>query len=282
MVFVKYFFIRKNRMKLLYYLLLLWIVTLKGYTPHTDRILCIVNYNWAYYDTIPLLKKLYEPFFPHMVFYGPQEHPSVHHIDHFRGYFGYKTVIDAMERYPEYDGYFFMNDDCMINVNNFRNLDCNKVWFIPPNIVQYSEKLIRNNWHWWGTIWGFYALRSSYTELSTPFIEQIESHIGRGKTVWAWSDVVYIPKRHKESFIAIGSVFSKHNLFLEIATPNLCAYLDSPANWEILNGRYLWNKDRENLYSLYRPTHHFIHPVKLSNPQHVKWVFDQLEHQYGQ
>jgi hypothetical protein len=223
---------------------------------------------------------MYEPFFPHMVFYGPKQHSNVHYIDHNKGYFGYKTIIDAMIRYPDYDGYFFMNDDCMINVGNFKTMDCNKIWFTYPNIAQYSENLMQHDWPWWRGQWGFSALKRSLTELSSPFIQQIETHIGKGNIAWMVSDVVYIPKRHKESFVAIGSIFLKHTLFLEIAIPNICVYLDSPQDWELFRYVYLWNKDREKLYSLYRPTYHFIHPVKLSNAQHVAWAFNQLKQQY--
>ena len=74
-----------------------------------NNVLLIINYNHAHYDSMALLEEMYKPYFANIVFYGPEEYPGVHQLSHYRGYFSYLCISDAMNRYPDFDGYFFLN-----------------------------------------------------------------------------------------------------------------------------------------------------------------------------
>ena len=138
--------------KNLLYLLGIIILECNSYDPRKNSILCIVNFNFPHYENIQIIQKLYENFFPNMVFYGPGQHPEIHSIEHrgyigshptlpeyIEGYFGYKEIADAMKRYPDYEGYLWINDDCFINVFNFERLNTSKIWVTPLKFTQKSD-----------------------------------------------------------------------------------------------------------------------------------------------
>ena len=250
-----------------------------AYDPSTDRILCIVNYNWAHYQSMPLIKQFYGTFFPHMVFYGPKR-SQMHFIDHSKGYFGYKVLADAMEKYPDYDGYLFMNDDCMMNIWNFRRFDCSKLWFTYSGKIPFSVHLKKTGWPWWATSMGVDALEKSLKHLPETYKKQLVENLGPGNVTCAASDVVYIPQRLRKDCIVMCNLFATYKLFLEVAVPLICACIEPGSNWEQFKTLYLWGNDRRLLADKYSTGYDFVHPVKLSEPAQVLFVKQKLAAYY--
>src|SRR5256885_9039524 len=111
-----------NNQKKFYFFLLLQLVSdclsTQSYASHrgfADDILLIINYNHAWYDSIPFLKKVYGEFFPHIVIYGPKEAPGVELCEHYKGWYSYKAIAHAMKKNQGYKGYLFLHDDCFLN-----------------------------------------------------------------------------------------------------------------------------------------------------------------------
>lgn len=254
----------------------------------TDRILCIVNFNWPHYANIPIFKRLYQDFFPHMVFYGADEHPEVISIDHTGfvgpnpfvpevtgGFFGYKDIADAMRRYPDYDGYLFTNDDCFINIANFKRLDISKIWFLPLIPVEKNTAPV---W-FWNTPGSWPAVAKCYDNLPVQYKEKLYTNISSEQSCWAMSDLVYIPARFKDDTIYLCDLFARNGLWLEIAIPHICACLDNQKNFEMLKALYCQSAQYTNLQETiqrYNSTFDFVHPIKLSDPNAVQFAQEQL------
>ena len=58
----------------------------------------------------------------------------------------------------------------------------------------------------------------------------------------------------------MSKIFRKVDLFLEIAVPNLLAGLDANSNMQVLNGHFVWDKNRNHMNEVEA----FVHPFKVS------------------
>ena len=118
-----------------------------------------------------LLQEIYEPYFENIVFYGPKKHSGVHHFEHNKGYFSYLCIADAIKRYPNFDGYLFLHDDCILNAWKLKNIDTSRIWFCEmPYIFGNKGDVIDltrgenafPEWSWWKTEWGWKAVEKTY------------------------------------------------------------------------------------------------------------------------
>lgn len=138
-----------NKMKILYvYPILLFLahafdLSAKG----LKDILLIINYNNPHYESIPLLRKIYEKDFDTIVFYGPAKHSGVHLCNHHHGYLSYLAIADAMMRYPNHEGYLFlMDDDCILSTWLIRNFDTTRIWFAKIGFLNNCDMGAQQIW----------------------------------------------------------------------------------------------------------------------------------------
>lgn len=257
------------------YVLMLLLSFMSVKSESNDDILLIVNYNFAYYDSIEFLREIYSPYFPHIVFCGPKKDSRVEYIDHQKGYFGYKSISHVMKKYPDFAGYFYINDDSVINCWNLRRLDKTKIWFRKMSINTVGSHLLKSTWIWWRTKWGLSALNKAQHSLPEMYKEALYKNMGKNKAAGAASDLVYFPARLKDDVIFLADHYAKYSLFLEIAIPMICCTLSSYEDIEILRGLYLWGNDRKNLFKKYSRELDFIHPIKLSKQENREFVCKQ-------
>lgn len=246
-------------------------------------ILLIINYNYPYYQSIPFLKKIYRHYFPHIIFYGPKEDPSVELCKHFKGYFSYEALSLAMKKYPMFKGYLFVHDDCFINFWNLQRFDKDKIWICSGGLM-VSRDLVDYNgqWMWWKSIWGISAYRKVYCDLSSAYKSLLDKNFG-DKVLKKYSDVVYIPAKYQKETIELCNLCRKYNLFLEIAVPTICACLDYKENWEIISGIVLWKDKRKNPLEYYNKAKDFIHPLKFgSSPELCSFIEQQVKEVLGE
>lgn len=107
--------------------------------PYGNDILLILNYpcdsTENHYSSVDFLRNLYKPWFPNIIFYGPIESIDVNTFDYpHNGYFFHKSVADAMRRYPNFNGYLYAADDCVLNCWNFTRFDKTKLWFFKDKV----------------------------------------------------------------------------------------------------------------------------------------------------
>ena len=96
-----------------------------------QNILLAINYNFPHYENTALLRQFYEPVFAKVVFCGEIERKDlgIIKINENRGNQGYGCLAAAMKLFPNYKGYFYGNDDLIINWWNLKRFDINKLWF---------------------------------------------------------------------------------------------------------------------------------------------------------
>lgn len=250
-------------------------------------ILLVVHFNHAHYDNVEFLKGIYKSYFPHIVFYGEQEHEGLHVCQHNRGYYGYKTLAHAMQMYPNYRGYLYVHDDCIINPWNLSRLDKNKIWFVSGAQVQdINTRETNPHYGWWAHYCGIDAAQKVLSQLPARNLNMLEYNVGESNVVFVFSDLVYIPAQYKDDFIALSTLSAKERFFLEIAIPTICCCLDKKENWQILNGLTWWwwlsDNDRlknqeNNMKECWSADIDFIHPIKFSDQANRKYIQEQFD-----
>lgn len=242
-----------------------------------SRILLIINYNHPFYDSIPFLKELYSSAFPNIVFYGEKPHPDVNVIPHHYGWWAHRVIADAMERWPSFEGYLCIQDDCFINFWNFGRFDTNKIWFKNLDIISLQPH--HDNWNYWNLPSGEAAILSVYNQIPEHYRSQMIYNIGEEIAPYSWSDFVYIPARLRESYLELCPLFLNPPVFIELAIPSILTCLDDKSNWEyasLLNS----HTDPRHVGALmwYQTTYDWVHPFKFSIPevrQFAKYVIDE-------
>ena len=263
----------KKSLKIFYPLLFFWISN--SYADEFGKdILLIINYNTAHYGSIDFLKELYSPYFPNIVFTGPQHHPQVEYCEHRSGWFSHKVFAQIMQKYPNYTGYLYVHDDCILNPWNFTRFDKNKIWFKKSWFARFGTPDM-NQWWFPNPEVGANAIKRAYDNFPQKYKDTLAQTCGQSNTIlWAYSDIGYIPARFKDDVIILTEILVKSKTFLEIALPTMCGALDNMANWNYLNGIELWHG--ENPHPYYNKTIDYIHPMKLSNMGHREF----LKHQF--
>ena len=236
--------------------------------------LLIVHFNHPHYDNIPFLKELYSPYFPNIAFYGEKAHPQVTQVYTHYGFMFSRVMIDAMIRYPQYSGYLFLQDDCILNVWNYSNHDLNKIWFavqfnmqpnftgfmkvdkLPPHPIQVNVE----SWPHWSNAWGIVPARKAYHQLNAKELAYLERNVGAKNAITAIiCDMLYVPGRLRQQTIRLSELF--RDTFCEISVPTLLCCLDLITNWEQL--AMCW--DMQQTVTTHYPSHFsWIHPIKLS------------------
>lgn len=264
---------------------------------HTfSKILLVIVYNYPHFDSIPLLTALYKPAFPHLLFCGPPSNSThrVLEVDILRGILGYECLGRAIRKHPEYQGYFYINDDVILNFWNLYSFDRNRIWESPFlfGSTGLYEPTSPTKWYWWVSPYGLLNCRRAYEELAN-LNHQLQSkgfnivnaittlyHNGNGslRCYSGRSDVLYIPARHAAGFSALSGKFYKHRVFLEIAIPTILRMLDGKENIGQMDGYYIPGDvrkgdprvtDSRHFWSFYflKSKLWFIHPFKLHHAQ---------------
>jgi hypothetical protein len=230
-----------------------------------EDILLIINYNFAYYNSIPFLKKIYGNFFSNIVFYGPKKDPQVELCEHHEGWYSYQAISDAMQKFPGYQGYLFVHDDCFINFWNFSRFDKEKIWIVEGGWFSSNQP-----WGWWNKPCGIAAYKKVYNDLDYHYKLLLTENNQGEEPVRAFSDIAYIPGKYSKETIELCNICTKQGLFLEIAIPTICFCLDYVENLELVKGVRLWGNDRENPQKFYNKSIDFIHPLKFGTRPELK------------
>lgn len=240
------------------------------------RILLVINYNHAHYESVDFLQHLYGTYFTNIIFYGPVQGKNIHVCNHSAGYFSYKGLADAMQLYPDYDGYLWVHDDCIINPWQLQRFDFNNIivsGLTRANLTNGTNAV--TNWVWWKKAIGFLAIKRVYETLKPEFLQNLESNVGKNCVAWGYSDLVYIPKRYADAFITLSNNCELNNVFLEIAIPSICASIAHKNCIQFFKGHAEWTG--RNTRELYTHQLDFIHPIKLSQPQNREFISKQFQ-----
>lgn len=130
-----------------------------------DRILMIVCVNWN--SPIHVLishEKLWKPVMKNTVYYGPFDQQSIIEMNLMglqavsrsdyevkpEGTLAYRAALDAINRFPNFDGYLFKHDDIQINVTAMSLWNTSSLWandYLMYPIKNFSHP--QDGVEWW-------------------------------------------------------------------------------------------------------------------------------------
>ena len=213
-----------------------------------------------------------------MVFYGDsgarERHPAeVIAIPQRKGHFAYRAWLDAVRRFPGYDGYVLLMDDLLLNDSILCQFPRNVCWFdVQPPFPRFSlrDSPVRKcQWPWYSKPCGLDASRRVLERLSSEDRKTFTARVGGAESMcFVWSDFFYIPRKLVSHALQIFSVCSDEELFLEIAIPLTLLVISNPKEWAIARVKFLC-EDAERLQwpdYLNDSSIDGVHPVKLSRP----------------
>ena len=222
-----------------------------------DNILLIVIFNNPHYEAIPYIETLYRPFFPNMLYCGPnsidtEHYPGINNLTfsfvsygatpkgHVAGAFNYKCTAMALQLGYHVQGYLAVADDLLLLVHTLSDLTTNAVWFIPKKNIRIGEiSRLREcrlgmcdfypHWDWWrdyqtattNALAEIANRRSSSAILQTCYQRLLSSNGAANRANGGPSDIYYIPSKLSQDFLELVDIFLRHNVFLEIAVPTI-------------------------------------------------------------
>jgi hypothetical protein len=253
---------------------------------------CVCNKN--------IIQNIYEKYFKKIIFYSDfpiiqddevnfiytnSGHNTQNAFVHF--YKNYKSLID------DSDGLFYTMDDNIINVNILNLFDSKKIIYYKSNIINDDD---RNN-----------ILKGRPTDYTWFTLDNIENHSGWhwespygkntvhnlindnefkkyniNKFTGSFSDWFYLPKKYlTDKLFDLFELFSKYNVFLEIAIPSIINNIEEDkSQYQSFTAEILWNDDRHKflnkdyIYNSLNCNHNLIlHPIKFNkNPNSKEWL----------
>ena len=267
-------------------------INFPGKAPFPDIFLAI-NFNNPFYKNVPILIDYFKPLFPNYFFCGPEVDPDgkyqivvIQQVKAEYGYYGFQCVAEAIRRKPGFAGYFYVNDDMIINWWNFFKLDKTKIWFPGPKEFGRHKMVPAPIAFWWRRAACLERCSQAFVEMeSDPSFVQINatkiylSNLGNERACSnSLADIMYIPGRLAKSFELISQKFYDHRVFLEVASPMAVLMLEKRENIIDTRGLYLqkkygwghWTGNSARAWLEYDYKTFFLHPYKFSGFNQTK------------
>lgn len=232
---------------------------------------CICNKN--------IIKDIYEKHFKKIIFYSDCpiiQDDEVNFININKGYNTHKIFNHFYKKYKsiidDSDGLFYTMDDNIINVNILNLFDSEKI------IYYYNEiKTLENYSDWW-----WKHIHYGKNAISNLMNDNEFKQYNINKFSGGFSDWFYLPKKYlKNTLFYLFELFSKYQVFLEIAIPSIINNIEMDRlQYQSCTDEVLWGKERNNflnkdyIYNSLNHNHNFIlHPIKFNtNPNSKEWL----------
>ena len=249
--------------------------------------LLVINFNHPYYNNIPFLQQLYGVFFDQIIFYGEQAHHLVTALPTAKGFNLGPVIEDVLTKYPEYKGYFFVQDDCLLHPWACLSLDLDKLWLPRATLIleqwqhdpwyataNMMDGTHPNAWFWPGP-YGYHPAKRGWNQLLAKDRETLDVNVGSHNVPHAQCDLFYIPQRYRKEVLRLNRLFN--GVFCEVAVPIIFCCLTNKNEWE--HATLYWNFLPELMNSGWPLEFTCLHPVKFSNiglQSYVQALFDRL------
>ena len=270
-------------------------------------ILLVIHYNWPHFDTVPFLKELYGPHFEHIVFYGdvdnqrPQNQvpDGVYPVHTRSGKVQEQSLVLAIQQYPGYRGYLFINDDIAMNFWRFERFDKDKFWeglnprlkHDPPEVmtfvrdlfdVHYKQDHQPIQWLFRNKFFGREHLRKIFACLPEVLLDNLATDTGSW-THWPGlpADSMYVPGKWAAHFARIGQYFYEYKVWFDIAFPTMTRMLVRSSDIEKFKAVYLGEPhDVSRIHYqeyIQQENVDFVHTIKLSDPKARDFIVQWIE-----
>ena len=248
------------------------------YSFKNSVLIVLFNYSNCIHNK-DFIKSIYERHFKTIVFYSDCpiiESDDVHFINTDSGHYGHKIFSHFYKHYKpiidESDGIFYTMDDNIINVNILNLFDSNKIIYYYDEIQPLDNY---SGWHWENEHWGKPAIKNLMND------EEFKKY-NIDKFSGGFSDWFYLPKKYvTEKLIDLFDLFSKYEIFLEIAIPSIINNIETDkSQYQSFSHEMLWGQDRNRFLNkdyIYNSLNHnhnlLIHPIKYNdNPNSKEWL----------
>jgi len=208
----------------------------------------------------------------------------------------YEFMADAMMRWPDYEGYIFLQDDVVMNFWNFpARHDFKKVWrgldFPDPDIhvwkMHMNMSLTSGEKHCnvcgvWTKGSQLVQINKLVNELSDDQKKRLfnaNSDTGLPTFRMANSDFYYVPKSVVSTFLPLILKARKHMVFHELALPIIFDGILERDQYEITPAAalsILLEKRMLVKFSLYNPCWDYFHKMKPSHDQQFHWMVETV------
>ena len=205
------------------------------------------------------------------------------------GRLNHGCVTKVIEMNLNTRGYLVMSDDVVINNINLQSLNRDAPWYPEHTLVGIydfakrmkcinNQCIFKNSWTWFGLYHS--ECMNFFKELhhlsrNSLFYQNFYSTLikltgGTKRLFGGYSDFYYIPQKLSTQFYRITKLFLKHEIFFEIAIPNIFKYFQYAHNTMIeIEGSVQWNRSNRDLPWVHlteekMKNKHFYHPLKLN------------------
>jgi len=245
-------------------------------------------------ENLIFLNEFYRSFFKNIIFCGPNlsslnlnsKSYKLLDCDTDKGFMHYRCMSMLIETNDEKtNGILLMSDDVLLKYWNLNVYKTDRIWY-----PEQPKFITLNDWFqteesWIHTEYGEIALVNTFNYIDrvlnksikidhtsemilTSFIQLLRKNTNQNDKITKFSksasDIFYVPNNLFKQFNIVSKLFSKYNVFLEIAVPIILTGLDKYNLNENLNGSYYWNGELFELEKDYYSVKHFGHPFKLS------------------
>jgi hypothetical protein len=187
------------------------------------------------------------------------------------GRMAHHMLYTALQEHPCYDGYLWAPFDTLLNIPRLQLFDQSKFWYHSPfgryvpnpaldpstngnasfhapaaNISPDPAKMTTpwkgwsEDW-WWGSPYvGLSVCMEAYSKVPEAQRDRLAALTGdRDRFIGGSADTMYIPGRHRDTFMSTLALFLQTDCFLEIAAPTTL-HLALPPDEEILFVDHWW------------------------------------------
>jgi hypothetical protein len=171
------------------------------------------------------------------------------------------------------DGLFYTMDDNIVNVNILNLFDSDKILYYHNEIKTLDNY---SGW-WWDSKVGKNAINNLLKD--NNFVKY-----NINKFSGTFADWFYLPKKYlTDDLFELFELFSKHEVFLEIAIPSIINNIEmDKSQYQEFTQEMLWSNERKKflcknyiINSLNHDNNLIIHPIKFNqNPNSKDWLID--------
>jgi len=187
------------------------------------------------------------------------------------GRMAHHMLYAAMREHPCYDGYLWAPFDTLLNVPRLQLFNQDRFWYhspfgryvpnpaldpsamsntslhAPPANISPDPADMPTPWKGWGEDWwwgspyvGLPVCMPAFNKVPEAQRDRLAALTGqRDRLIGGSADTMYIPGRHRETFMSVLALFLQTECFLEIAAPT-ALHLALPRDEDILYVDHWW------------------------------------------
>ena len=254
------------------------------------NVVVAISFSGPHFGNIELLKRLYKGFGALVFCASSQSGPLPADVDDVNvgsGWFQYRCLKRAMEKYPNMAGYINSNDDVILQYWNMRKFDFTTIWSEKckrwANI--YERGLVRNDYcnqyekqNCNSLVDGLgdplpvgkAALIVAHKSTTKEFREKMALYTGNEDVYCEGDhDFAYIPQRDKDVFLKVAEPYDIANVGFMYLFGSVLRGIVSDDEITKPGGLWMWGYDRDHWRELFESSAGVaapvIHPIKLSD-----------------